>query len=81
MNKLILFLIFITLIVSNAYAQTAFRLCDKEGDCIEFTADGDITVGGEDEDTDTVGYGPQIRLCDKDGDCLDITSDGELQIE
>lgn len=69
------------LITTTAHSQAAFRLCDKEGDCIDFDSDGKLQIGTATTDTGTDGAGPQIRLCDKDGDCLDITSDGELQLQ
>jgi hypothetical protein len=80
MKKYLLILIML-LITTTAHSQAAFRLCDKEGDCIDFDSDGKLQIGTATADTGTDGAGPQIRICDKDGDCLDITSDGELQLQ
>ena len=80
MKKYLLILI-ILLITTTAHSQAAFRLCDKDGECMDFTEDGEIQIGTVTADPGTDGVGPQIRLCDKDGDCLDITSDGELQLQ
>lgn len=73
--------ILVLLLTTTANAQTAFRLCDKEGDCLDISASGELQLGTATVDTGTDGAGAQIRLCDKDGDCLDITSDGELQLQ
>ena len=74
-------LILLLLIPTTCHAQAAFRLCDSDGECMDFTEDGELQIGSATVDTGTDGAGPQIRLCDKDGDCLDITSDGELQLQ
>lgn len=79
--KKYLLLLAMLLITTTAHAQAAFRLCDKEGDCLDFTDEGELQIGFTVAGEGTDGAGPQIRLCDKDGDCLDITSDGELQLE
>lgn len=47
-KNLILALLFSLLITNMAYAQTMFRPCDKEGDCLDINSDGSVPITGVD---------------------------------